>query len=63
MFTGIIEEVGRVVSLSVTSLEVESSLARLRIDAPRISAGIGLGDSVAVNGVCLTVTRAEEASS
>ncbi len=68
MFTGIVEEVGRVVSMSLTSadvesaesIEVESNLARLRIDAPRISANIGLGDSVAVNGVCLTVTSAEE---
>ena len=60
MFTGIIEEVGRIVSMSVTPGEGESSFVRLRIDAPRISAGIGLGDSVAVNGVCLTVTRAEE---
>ena len=32
----------------------------IRIGAPRILPGLGLGDSVAVNGVCLTVTALRE---
>ena len=47
MFTGIIEEVGRV------RLAGPSSLA---ITAARVLEGMETGDSVAVNGVCLTVT-------
>ena len=47
MFTGIVEETGRVVSLSG---------GRLVIAAAGVIKGIRLGDSVDVNGVCLTVT-------
>ncbi len=47
MFTGIVEEIGKVVSLQA---------ARLTIGASNILQGIKLGDSIAVNGVCLTVT-------
>jgi riboflavin synthase len=46
MFTGIIEEVGRVVA---------NRDARLKITAPRTEKDIRSGDSVAVNGCCLTV--------
>ena len=54
MFTGIIETVGHV-------LEVvqEGETARLVIDVGPIVEGVGLGDSVAVNGCCLTVTKIE----
>jgi len=52
MFTGIVEHVGR-----VEALEVERDLARLRIDAGPIVEGVGIGDSIAVCGACLTVTR------
>jgi len=48
MFTGIIEEVGVVESL-------ESG--RLRIAASVVLEGVGLGDSIAVNGCCLTVVE------
>ena len=54
MFTGIIEEVG-----IVEAVTVDPKLLRLHVAAPRVGVGVGLGDSVAVNGVCLTVTRAE----
>lgn len=54
MFTGIIEGVGR-----VAELRREGSLARLAIDAPALCEGVRIGDSVAVNGGCLTVTRLE----
>lgn len=48
MFTGIVEELGE-----VRSLETTERGARLRIVSPL--SGFDLGDSVAVNGVCLTV--------
>jgi riboflavin synthase len=51
MFTGIVEAVGRVVSL-----EPRGEIAALVLEAPTIVEGTGLGDSIAVNGVCLTVT-------
>jgi riboflavin synthase len=49
MFTGIIEEIGRVTAL------LASAPARLSIEAPLVSQGARLGDSISVNGVCLTV--------
>lgn len=52
MFTGIIEETGRVTWLRRSS---ESGL-QLQITAPTIAKGIHRGESVAVNGCCLTVT-------
>lgn len=51
MFTGIIETVG-----DVEAVEARDDLVRLRIRAGVASEGVRLGDSVAVNGVCLTVT-------
>ena len=50
MFTGIIEELGKVKSLKRTSRE-----SRLVISAKKIMEDIHIGDSIAVNGVCLTV--------
>lgn len=50
MFTGLVEDVGR-----VESVEAGSDGARLRI-ATSLDSAIESGDSVAVNGVCLTVT-------
>ena len=53
MFTGIVEELGRVVSLEGP---------RLRIGADLVLGDAGLGDSIAVNGCCLTlVARGETA--
>ena len=52
MFTGIIEEIGSVISSTLTGGSGE-----LRIGAALILKGCKLGDSIAVNGVCLTVTR------
>lgn len=52
MFTGIITELGKVVSL-----EKKTDMARLTISAPAISKEIKLGDSVSINGVCLTATE------
>ena len=52
MFTGIVEALGEVV-------EVDSGGAvhRLVVTAPVLSDGVAIGDSVAVNGVCLTAVQ------
>src|SRR5918997_2542889 len=49
MFTGIIEELGR-----VRSLERRGEGARMTVEARVVTGGTAEGDSVAVNGVCLT---------
>lgn len=49
MFTGIIEELG-----SVRSIEERGENARIIIDAKIVTEGTNHGDSIAVNGVCLT---------
>ena len=51
MFTGIVEERGEVVAL-----EERAGAARLTVHGPRVTADAAPGDSIAVNGVCLTVT-------
>lgn len=51
MFTGIIEEVGR-----VQSVRKGGHSSALTIEARRILEDIHIGDSIAVNGVCLTAT-------
>jgi riboflavin synthase len=53
MFTGLIEDIGR-----IESLQSGDDGARVRI-ATRLAAEIAEGDSVAVNGVCLTATAVE----
>ena len=57
MFTGIVEELGRVVRLET----VEDS-ARLTVEAPTVTQDVSLGDSVSVNGCCLTVTAVHEST-
>jgi riboflavin synthase len=52
MFTGLIEDVGK-----LQSIERRGSSARLTLATSLPSAEFKLGDSVAVNGVCLTVTH------
>ena len=53
MFTGLVEDVGKVKNIKISSkggtLEVITSLKEIKV-----------GDSVAVNGVCLTVTKVED---
>ena len=51
MFTGLIAELGR-----ITAVEKGESSAVFTISAPQLVSQIALGDSVAVNGVCLTAT-------
>jgi len=52
MFTGIIEETGR-----VESFTQGTEAWRLRIAAKVVAQNLALGDSIAVNGCCLTVTK------
>src|SRR5246500_1848146 len=52
MFTGIVEELGE-----VTGRDVLDDAARLTIRGPVVTADAGHGDSIAVNGVCLTVVE------
>jgi len=54
VFTGIVEEVGTLVVR-----EDQSDSAVLQIQAQRVLDGVARGDSIAVNGVCLTVTRVD----
>jgi riboflavin synthase len=54
VFTGIVEEVG-----SLAAREESADAAVLRIRARRVLEDVSLGDSIAVNGVCLTVTGVE----
>lgn len=51
MFTGLIREVG-----VLRQVSRGNQLARLQIHAPRTAAELAPGDSLAVNGICLTVT-------
>jgi riboflavin synthase len=52
MFTGIVEELGE-----VTGRDILADAARLTIRGPVVTADAGHGDSIAVNGVCLTVAE------
>jgi len=58
VFTGIVEELGRVVE--VTKLADDS--ARLVVSGPLVTDDAKHGDSIAVNGVCLTVVTLAEGS-
>jgi len=54
VFTGIIEEVG-----TVQELRFISQGAVITVSAERCTVGLKTGDSIAVNGVCLTATRVD----
>ncbi|SRR6266508_3556682 len=55
MFTGIVREVGRVAGVGERDGGV-----RLEVDAPGTSAGVAVGDSVSISGVCLTVVSVSD---
>ena len=55
MFTGLIEEVGK-----IAVLDQDSTHTQLVIQASKLSKTLQLGDSLAVNGCCLTVTKKED---
>ncbi len=56
MFTGLVEEIGSLLERQ----SAQGGGARLRVQARRVLEGVKLGDSIAVNGVCLTVTEWDE---
>jgi riboflavin synthase len=55
MFTGIVREIGR-----VTWVEGRDGGLGLSIDAPQTAAGLDPGDSISIDGVCLTATAVED---
>jgi riboflavin synthase len=57
MFTGIVEELGTVVAL-----EDQGDAVRLTVNGPLVTSDAGEGDSIAVNGCCLTVVTREDGS-
>ena len=57
MFTGLVEEKGKVIALE----ELGDSI-RMQIEAPVVIADAQLGDSISVNGVCLTVAELGDAT-
>lgn len=57
MFTGLIEELGE-----VSTIETQGSILRLQIFAKKVLDKTKVSDSIAVNGVCLTVVNQEEDS-
>jgi riboflavin synthase len=52
LFTGIIEETGR-----IRRFEMNGSSGRLEISADKVLQGTKIGDSIALNGICLTAVR------
>lgn len=54
MFTGIVEELG-----TVAAIDDLTDAIRLTISASEVLEGTGLGDSIAVNGCCLTVVSVD----
>ena len=52
MFTGIIEELG-----TVAAIDGDEGGVRIRIDAPKLAALAGIGESISVSGCCLTVVE------
>ena len=57
MFTGLIQAIGQ-----VSAIERQESSARIVISSPEITSQIEQGDSVSVNGVCLTVISYDKTS-
>jgi riboflavin synthase len=54
MFTGIVEEMGR-----ITCREERGGLLVMTVEAPTLASSLGIGSSIAISGVCLTVTHLE----
>ena len=55
MFTGIVRELG-----SVVGADGDEDGATLRVDAPDTAATTGIGDSIAIDGVCLTAEAVDD---
>jgi riboflavin synthase len=54
VFTGIVRELGRVQAVE------NGETVRLRLEAPATAADVAVGDSVSLNGVCLTATEVSD---
>ena len=52
MFSGIVEEVG-----TVTTVTANGQGCAITIKAPKVTEDVGLGDSISINGTCLTVVQ------
>ena len=57
MFTGIVEELG-----TVEALEDQGDAVRLTVRGPVVTSDASLGDSISVNGCCLTVVTNQDAA-
>ena len=57
MFTGIIEEIGK-----IKSIERHANSIKLTVSANKIMSDMHIGDSIATNGICLTVTSFDSSS-
>ena len=57
MFTGIIEELGK-----VTGIEQKPDAIRLTVEGPLVTSDVSRGDSISVNGACLTAVEIENGS-
>lgn len=55
MFTGIVEELG-----AVADVHLRGGDARLELHGPLVTEGVGVGDSIAVDGACLTVVDVQD---
>src|SRR5687768_2674946 len=52
MFTGLVEEIG-----TITSLRPQNESVELQVQCRETLRGVSSGDSIAVDGICLTVTQ------
>lgn len=52
MFTGIVEDIG-----TIKALQSNKNSMKITVQSSKVAEDVGLGDSIAVNGVCLTVTH------
>jgi riboflavin synthase len=57
LFTGLVECVGR-----VAGVQERAQFREITVEAPEIASGVAVGDSVAIDGVCLTVTAQSAAT-
>ena len=57
MFTGIVEEIG-----TIKRLNISGNSGRIEIEAKKVLEGTKIGDSIAVNGICLTVVSMSDSS-
>jgi len=55
MFTGIIEEIGRIISI-----KEKRNLTQISINTQNILKSAKIGDSISINGTCLTITSIKD---